>query len=88
MLADEVRLPAGDVVFEKVRMLQAHELDREAVLEMAHHPAGVLPMVTGAPISGRWSVAIAAPDCEMSMTRHGDVDAVRQDQPRRPDCAA
>src|SRR6266852_1995135 len=33
------RLPAGDVLFEKVRVLQASELDRDAVLEMAYHPS-------------------------------------------------
>jgi hypothetical protein len=32
-------LPAGDVIFQKVGMLQAGELDGEAFLEMAHDAA-------------------------------------------------
>src|SRR5262245_40492528 len=35
-------LPAGDVVFDEVRVLKAQVLDREPVLEVAHHPAGGL----------------------------------------------
>ena len=33
------RLRAGNVLFEKIRMLQARELDGEALLEVAHDPA-------------------------------------------------
>src|ERR1044072_7801074 len=33
------RLRTGDVLFEKVRVLHAGELDRKAVFDMAHHPA-------------------------------------------------
>ena len=68
-LSDGVYRPA-DALFEKVRMLQPGELDREALLEVAHHPAlHVLPRVTSVPIAGRWSVAIAAPDSDRSMMR-------------------
>src|SRR6266850_5501332 len=35
-------LPAGDVVFDAVRVLEAEVLDREPVLEVAYHPAGGL----------------------------------------------
>src|SRR5262245_30971900 len=35
-------LPAGDVVFDEVGVLEAQVLDREAVFEMAHDPAGGL----------------------------------------------
>ena len=37
-------------------------------------------MVTGAPMSGRWSLEIAAPDCGDVDDAAGDVDAVGQDQ--------
>ena len=36
------RLPAGNVLFDKIRMLQPDELDREAILDMADHPTGGL----------------------------------------------
>jgi hypothetical protein len=35
-------LPAGDVVFDAVRVLEAQVLDREPVLKVAYHPAGGL----------------------------------------------
>src|SRR5262245_11048787 len=35
-------LPAGDVILDEVGMLQAQVLDREPILEMAHHSAGGL----------------------------------------------
>src|SRR5882762_4842912 len=35
-------LPAGDVVFDEVRVLEAQVLDREPLLEVAYHPAGGL----------------------------------------------
>ena len=55
----------------KVRVLQPGELDGEAIFDVAHHAAGVLPMVTAAPTGGRRSglIAMAAPDADMSMTR-------------------
>src|SRR4051812_4693075 len=33
------RLRTGDVLFEKIRVLHARELDREAAFDVAHHPA-------------------------------------------------
>ena len=33
------RLPAGDVLFEEIRVLQSGELDGEALFEVAHHAA-------------------------------------------------
>jgi hypothetical protein len=36
------RLPAGDVLFEKIGMLQADELDRKAIFEVADDPADSL----------------------------------------------
>src|SRR3954471_326488 len=32
------RLPAGDVLFDKIGMLQADELDCEPILKVANHP--------------------------------------------------
>src|SRR5215510_7677269 len=33
------RSPAGNVLFEKIGVLEARELDRETLVEMAHHAA-------------------------------------------------
>ena len=34
-----VTLFAGDVIFDEIRVLQAHEFDGEAVFNVTHHPA-------------------------------------------------
>ena len=47
-------LPAGDVVFDEIGVLEAKIFDREAVFEVADHPARGLPMVTAVPMLGRW----------------------------------
>src|SRR5215472_4605023 len=75
------RLPAGDVFFDEVGVLEADEFDREAVLEVTDHPAGGLPdRHAGAdlgPVFGR--------ECTARLRyvddAYSDIDAVRQDQP-------
>ena len=64
------RLRTGDVLFQKVRVLHARELDREAGVDMAHDAAGDLSERDQVPTSGRCSQAIAAPDNDMSTMRH------------------
>jgi hypothetical protein len=38
-LRPAITSPSGDVVFQKVGMTKARELDRDAVIEVTHHPA-------------------------------------------------
>src|SRR5215813_5271364 len=74
-------LPAGDVFFDEVGVLEADEFDREAVLEVTDHPAGGLPdRHAGAdlwPVFGRQCTARLRYVDEA----HSEIDAVRQDQP-------
>src|SRR5262249_23708635 len=75
------RLPAGDVFFDEVGVLEADEFDREAVLEVTDHPAGGLPdRHAGAhlgPVFGRQCTA----RLRYVDDAYSDIDAVRQDQP-------
>src|SRR5262249_7340017 len=74
-------LPAGDVVLDEVRVLEAQVLDREPVLEVADHPAGGLadgdlranarPLVGGDGTTRLRNV----------YDTHGNVVAVKQGQP-------
>src|SRR6516162_2153314 len=74
------RLPAGNILFEKVRVLQADELDREAVLDMAHDAARRFADGNEAADLG----PLIALDRRTRLgdvdDPAGDVDAARQDQ--------
>src|SRR6516162_10054227 len=79
----ERALCARDAVFEKVGVLQAGELYRDAVLEMAHDPAG-------GPANGDGRSQLGALLGRDRRTRLGEVDdaagqvdPVRQDEPGR-----
>ena len=80
---------AGDVLFDEVGMLQARELDGEAVFDVAHDAALRLADVTTTPTGGRRSAAIpiAAPDCDRSMMRQATLVPFGRIR-RATDCAA
>src|SRR3954470_22447162 len=74
------RLPAGDVLFEKVRVLQADELDGESIFEVANHPARCLAdghcrADLGPMLAGNGSARLRDVD-----DPNGDVRAVWQNQ--------
>src|SRR6266700_5173776 len=80
--ARRLRLPAGDVLFEKVRVLEADELDREAVLDVPDHATGGL-----AERDERANVGPLIAHDRGARLRNvddaaGQVDAVGQDQSR------
>src|SRR5690606_2344674 len=77
------RLLAGHVVFEKVRMLQAGELDREAAFDMAHDAARHL---ADCHLAADLRNEIRCDQNRGTGLRQvdnaaGDIVAVRQDQP-------
>jgi hypothetical protein len=66
----KVTLFAGHVVFDEVGMLETHELDGEAILDVADNTALRLADRYD---DGRTEIRrtpMAAPDCERSITRH------------------
>jgi len=74
------RLLAGDVVFEKVGMLQAGKLDGEAVFEVAHHAALHLAQGHQRPDRRPFPRGDAGAGLRHVDDAAGKIDAVRQDQ--------